>query len=468
MDDYSPNALDTKKESSEEFAFDVNWPRIISLCAVGFLVNCQPSEAYLTHYLKHNKHLTSEQLDNDVWPCDTYGSFAFLIPIGLLAEVCGYRAAIGAGLICRQATRLLLLFTGSVETMALMQLTYAGATAANTIYFAYVYMCVPGEQYLRVTCWIHMSHYLGNALGSLLGQILYSYAGFDEHLEDLFYLSWGFTSIGLAVFLLLFPAPLHPSPPSLVSMLRHDGPSAVLHELHSMYKSFPVRMWSAWWVLGLGSHQMIANYYQTQFSEIDPDCGDTLGYVEAVMMLFSATASLIPSRLEKQLTCGSLPVILGSSLAVGFLYYASTLWQSSVYDSYVLNIAAISIYSIQYAAGSAVIANQIVSGRYAILFTSNSFISYGISTIIQQVGSQHDLSTSWYYYLAAGQQLVIVALVLALVLFSWMSRVGNAVNKTAPEDLVIVDATSDYHAYDFLVPDDGDGSMKSRNFEGTE
>lgn len=459
MDYDSPIDLDAKKDSSEEPASAVNWPRVISLCAVGFLVNCQPSEAYLTHYLKHDKHLTSEQLDNDVWPYDTYGSFAFLIPIGLVAEVCGYRAAIGAGLIFRQATRLLILFTGSVETMALMQLTYAGATAANTVYFAYVYMCVPPEQYLRVTCWIHMSHYLGNALGSLLGQILYSYAGFDAHLENLFYLSWGFSSLGLAVFLLLFPAPLHPAPPSLVSMLRQDGPSAVLHELQSMYKSFPVQLWSCWWLMGIGSHQMIANYYQTQFSEIDPDCADTLGYVEAIMMLFSAVASLAPSHLAKQLTFGSLPVILGSSLAVGFLYYASTLWQSSVYDSYALNIAAISIYSFQYAAASAVIATQIASGRYAILFTTNSFISYGISTIIQQAGSQHDLSTSWYYYLAAGQQLVIVALVLVLVLISWISGVGDMANKIEPEHGFAVDEVSDYHAYDSLVPDNGIGSL---------
>lgn len=365
--------LDSTDESPGETP-SVSWACIVSLCAVGFLVNCQPSEAYLTHYLEHVKQLTPEQLDNDVWPYDTYGSFAFLIPIGIVAEVWGYRVAIGAGLLCREATRLLLLFTSSVQTMALMQLTYAGATAANTVYFAYVYMSVPPHQYLRVTCWIHMSYYLGNALGSLLGQLLYSYAGFSEHLDGLFYLSWGFTSAGFLVFLLFFPAPLRPSPSSLVSVLLHDGILSLLRELRSMYVPFSVQVWSAWWIMGLGSHQMIANYYQTQFSEIDPSCADKLGYVEAIMMLLSAVCSIIPSRFSNQLTAGSFNLILGSSLAVGFLYYASTFWQASVYYSYGFNIGAISIYSCQYAAASAVIADQISSGRYAILLDRKSVV----------------------------------------------------------------------------------------------
>lgn len=392
--------------------------RIMALCAVGFFVNCQPSEAYLTHYLIHVKNLSPEQLDNDVWPYDTYGSFAFLLPIGVLAEVCGYRVAIGAGLLCREATRLLLLFTNGVTPMALMQLTYAGATAANTVYFAYVYMSVSPKQYLSVTCWIHMSYYLGNALGSLLGQMLYSYSGFDSHLDGLFYLSWGFTSVGFTIFVLFFPPAVRPAPPSLVSVVLDSGLPSLLQELRAMYSPKTIQLWSAWWLMGLGSHQMIGNYYQTQFSQIDPDCADTLGYVEAIMMLLSAIAATLPSFFAPLLNQHSTLLIVASSLVIGFLYYASTVWQSSVYYSYGFNITAISLYSFQYAAGSAVIATWVPSGRYAILFTANSFVSYGISTITQQVGSHKHLSTSAYYYFATGQQLVVVAGV-AVVLVGW-------------------------------------------------
>eukprot|EP00656_Telonema_subtile_P019218 TRINITY_DN20491_c0_g1_i1.p1 TRINITY_DN20491_c0_g1~~TRINITY_DN20491_c0_g1_i1.p1 ORF type:complete len:227 (-),score=44.05 TRINITY_DN20491_c0_g1_i1:127-807(-) len=187
-----------------------------------------------------------------------------------------------------------------------------------------------------------------------------------------------------------------------------------------MYSPLAVQLWSIWWIMGLGSHQMIGNYYQTQFSQIDPSCADTLGYVEAVMMLLSASAALLPTAFEKYLSCTSCPVIVLSSLVVGFFYYASTVWQASVYYSYAFNVAAISLYSFQYAAGSAAIASSIASGRYAILFTANSFISYGVSTVIQQIGSHKHLATSDYYYFAAAQQLVIVVLVgLLLVARRW-------------------------------------------------
>jgi len=389
---------------------------IVALCAVGFFINCQPSEAYLTRYLKTVKKLSSEQLDNDVWPYDTYGSFAFLLPVGVLCEVAGYKVAIGTGLICRELTRVILIWGTSVEAMATMQLTYAGATAANTVYFAYVYMCVAPEQFVRVTSFIHMAYYSGNAIGSLLGQLLYSYTAIDTHLVGLFYVSWGFTTIGFALFLMFFPSPIRTAPPSLVATWRNDGTTALLCSLHEMYCDYVVLLWSAWWVMALGSHAMIANYYQTQFSEIDPSIGDSLGYVECVMMLLSSLASLLPALVPATtLISLSVPAIFLSSVLLSFLYFASTVWQSSVYYSYSFNILAISLYSCQYAAGSAVVAHQIVGCRYAILFTANSFMSFAISTVIQQVAQNEELNTNGYFCIAAVQQLVIVLLLVFVI-----------------------------------------------------
>eukprot|EP00658_Telonema_sp_P-2_P022685 TRINITY_DN19071_c0_g1_i1.p1 TRINITY_DN19071_c0_g1~~TRINITY_DN19071_c0_g1_i1.p1 ORF type:complete len:460 (-),score=83.71 TRINITY_DN19071_c0_g1_i1:155-1534(-) len=394
--------------------------QLLWLCAVGFLVNCQPSEAYLTSFLKTDKHLTSVQLDNDVWPYDTYGSFAFLVPMGLVAELCGYPAAIAAGLACRQVTRILLLFFGGVQTMAIMQLTYAAATAANTVYFAYVYMCVHPDQFMLATCLIHSSYYFGNALGSLLGQMLYSYAGWDQHLARLFWLSWGFSASGLLVFLTRFPPALRKAPVSLVSVCRSEGAAGLLQSLRSMYSQRSTLLWSTWWLLGPGSHSMIANYYQTQFTDIDPGCGDSLGYVEAAMMLLSALASVVPNLSG----CGpglrhQVPTIGFTTAIMAFLYYGATVWQQSIWYSYGLNSAAISLYSFQYATASAVIASQDASHRYAVLFTVNSFFSYGIATVISQVGSHHDLTTSEYYQIASLEQVGTLVLAVGVVLGYW-------------------------------------------------
>lgn len=420
MDESNTNIVEDKSPKR------LGWPSILALCAVGFFINCQPSEAYLTTYLKHDKHLTSNQLDNQVWPYDTYGSFAFLLPIGALAEVAGYRVAIGVGLVCRELTRVLLLFFDGVHAMAAMQLTYAGATAANTIYFAYVYMCVAPDQFIQVTSYIHMAYYLGNALGSLLGQILYTYA---HLLKGLFFVSWGFTTLGLAVFLLWFPAPSRAPPASLIAVLRTDGLRGLLETLRIMYSEYYVLAWSGWWIVGLGSHQMIANYYQTQFLSIDEHCESSLGYVEAVMMVFSAAAAMIPRLCSQWLVVYSVPVILGTSLAMAFLYYGATAWQAHLMYSYSFNTAALSLYSFQYAAGSSVIATQVVSARYAILFTVNSFVSYGISTIVQQVGAQHGLSTTDYYIIASIEQLAAVVLVLAVVIGYLVVSKGHSENQ---------------------------------------
>ncbi len=59
---------------------------VLALCLVGFLVNCQPSEPFLTMYLENVKNISDHDLDTYVWPTDTYSSFLFLLPIGLLAE----------------------------------------------------------------------------------------------------------------------------------------------------------------------------------------------------------------------------------------------------------------------------------------------------------------------------------------------------------------------------------------------
>eukprot|EP00954_Amorphochlora_amoebiformis_P006353 496876-Amorphochlora_amoeboformis.AAC.1 len=63
----------------------------LGLCLVGFFINCQPSEPFLTRFLIEDKGLTEDQLDNEVWPYNTYGSFFFLLPVGFVAEIYGLK-----------------------------------------------------------------------------------------------------------------------------------------------------------------------------------------------------------------------------------------------------------------------------------------------------------------------------------------------------------------------------------------
>jgi hypothetical protein len=99
---------------------------LIPLWFVSFWLNCKPSEPYLAKYLMEWKGLSEDQLNHDVWPWSTYGALIFMLPVGLLAEVVGYRPTIFCGLFCRELTRGLLVFATGVFWMAVMQLTCAG------------------------------------------------------------------------------------------------------------------------------------------------------------------------------------------------------------------------------------------------------------------------------------------------------------------------------------------------------
>jgi len=186
-----------------------SWSLLLRVSLVGFFVNCQPSEPFLTRYLVEVKGISNQELDDSVWPFDTYGSFIFLLPIGLLADYYGYRTVIFTGLLCREFTRTILLFGEGVTAMAAMQLSYAGATASNTVYFAYVYRIVPEEDFRLATGLVVAGYHLGNAAGSVLCELLSRYTEIDStaNLAGLFYVSWGFTTVGLACFVLFMPSP---------------------------------------------------------------------------------------------------------------------------------------------------------------------------------------------------------------------------------------------------------------------
>ena len=174
-----------------------------------FLLNCKPSEPYLARYLIEVKGLTEDQLDHQVWPWSSYGGILFLIPIGLFTEttLISARNVILGGLLCRECTRLLLLFGHGVPTMAIMQCTYAGSVATDTILFAYVYYLLRDEPdlYTTATAGMYSSYHLGNVVASLIGERLV--AAYGVKLQTLFYMSWITTSMAAVLFLTCVPSP---------------------------------------------------------------------------------------------------------------------------------------------------------------------------------------------------------------------------------------------------------------------
>ena len=380
-----------------------SWYFILAVCSVGFFINCQPSEPYLSLYLETVKNMSDTNLERSVWPADTYATLVALPLVGLLAEVLGYRAVIAAGLACREATRLILIFGTGVGPMVAMQITYAAATSVNVVYFAYVYMVFRQVDYQRATACIHAAYHVGNALGSGLGQVLVTYGKWP--LLRLFYLSLAFTTMGVLCFVFLLPKPRHKAPASLARMVLEDGPRLALRQLRDLY-NMRVLQWTLWWLLGYSMQQIIANYYAVQFT--DRDQGGAFGVVELIMEIGAALGSIVPSLVRASLDPWTTPVLLATSVIKGVVWLLTTVVMTAL-ASYSFNTAAFAINAFQEATGSAVIASSLRHSRYAVVFTANAFAALAISSVVLALGTATNLTTDGYFRLCAIVQFTFVA-----------------------------------------------------------
>lgn len=403
---------------------------MFALSTVGLCVNCQPSEPYLTQFLEEEKNLTSGQLNTTVWPFYTYGSFVSLLLVGLAVETMGYKPVILFGLLCRESTRLLLLFGSSLPLMSLMQMTYASASAVNAIYFAYAYCVMDPRFFQQATACMHASFHIGNIFGSVLGQVLYDHTPVKHNLDVLFYLSWGFTSLGVLCFFILLPRQRNPSPPSAFQILRDEGFQVVFAQLRRMYAHAIILLWSLWWLMGFGASNIITNYYQTQFYDIESD-GD-FGTVEALIEFFSAVGSVLPALLPVILLTrpkASLVILCGTSGAIAAMWYLSTLLQDSIFYSYAFNIIGLGLFNFQYSFASAGIALTVQSQdspRYALLFTFNSFVALGAACLVQGIAAFMELDTDGFYCIASAQMASLVLLAPTIhVLWNRFSECGR-------------------------------------------
>ena len=421
------------------------WKFLLRISMVGFLVNCQPSEPFLTQYLQEVKHLSSSDIESYVWPWDTYGSFGFLIPVAIMSESrIGYKGVILIGLICRLATRLILLFGNSLELMSFMQVTYAMATSTNTIYFAYAFISCRSELHTITISSVYYMYHFGNVIGSLLGQTLVSY--FNCELKTLFYVSLVFTSVGVVWFLLLLPGPISDqNQHSLVEVVRSEGFSSAMRCINKLYKSKLVRLWTIWWICCFAASNIVSNYYQNQLYEIDSN--GKFGYGEAgvetgvcigaaLVPFLSFFFTKVPSQQDQSSSMSwsfgwsYAVIVVGTAVASSVLMWSTTV-KHDMWKSIVLNSIAMGIISFQKTCGSSCIAMclsrlqkgtaspESESPRYSIVFSVNSFIALGLATITMKSLSYHKASTTAYYRTCF---FALIALICFSSLWYWCSK----------------------------------------------
>eukprot|EP00040_Diaphanoeca_grandis_P034966 m.218603 g.218603 ORF g.218603 m.218603 type:complete len:483 (-) comp33272_c0_seq1:208-1656(-) len=388
------------------------WKSIIGICATFFWIHCQPSESYLTDFLRINKNITEEALDEYVWPVDTYASLVSLFPLGFAAESCGYRTVVVIGLVCREATRVLLLFGNGVPLMAIMQGTYAIATGADTILLALAYLHVEDPaDYKRVTVCVFVAKHIGSMLGSGIAQGLVE-SGIMGSLADLFYISWGFTTLGLICFVLLVSKPQKELPVSMFNLLQTTGVRSTWGVLKHLYHDWVTIYWTIWWVLGYSMSTVISNYYQNQFQNVDEHA--KLGAAAIAMEFCSIIGVLVAFACVACLERMTVVVIVTMSTFIGIMYHLTTVSPMSLHIESVgaLNAVAFGIAAFELTAASTIIAASTSDPRYSIIFTANTTMSLVFATIVQAIGTAQLWSTDDYFRAAAWIEYSVVPVIL--------------------------------------------------------
>mmetsp|Transcript_5262 Transcript_5262/g.8075 ORF Transcript_5262/g.8075 Transcript_5262/m.8075 type:complete len:444 (-) Transcript_5262:1569-2900(-) len=377
---------------------------ILRVGIIGFFNNMVPSEPFLTKYIEEQKNVSDNDLNNIVWPTDTYANLAFLIPVALLAEFAGYRLTILIGFLARQVTRTLLLWASGVTMMSVMQGSYALQTACHTVFFAYALLVVPESYRAKSTAVVYALYHFGNVIGSALGQILVDYTSID--LKVLFYISWASQTFALLLFFLILPKRVRTGEPSLGMFLKQNGFSATIREIVDLYRTmeFSGIVWSCWWVCGYAGYYLFSNYYQMIIMDLNEDA--KFGLIEigielaqtagALLVAFSfnfmfARSGVSPSYFGREniLLLGLVAFIIGFDV---LSLLAKTSGLAAVGIS-----ARMLMFGIAQTLAQPLIARALSRPYFALVMGTNMFFALCLTTIATSIGVGNQWATSGYW-----------------------------------------------------------------------
>ncbi|XP_017279488.1 thiamine transporter 1 [Kryptolebias marmoratus] len=412
---------------------DWNYPTAL-LCIYGFFSTVKPLEPFLFPYLTGpDKNLTTEQVNNQVFPVWTYSYLSVLVPVFLLTDWLRYKPVVVFQSVMLLVTTALLRWTGSVPAMQAMQFFYGVVTASEVAYFSYIYSVVDLKRYRKATSYSRSVQLLGYTIGSVLGQLLVSFGLMSYNNILIFTLVLTCLAILTSCFLpmprrsMFFHRKRSGEVPSAdgggkgpVEAARtssgspgeaRDGKvqraeteededkeeskgaescSQVLLQLwrdfRQCYSSRELLCWSLWWAMATCGYNQTVNYVQVLWEHVQPSQNFSIynGGVEATSNLLSAaTAYGIGFTDVRWEQWGELALGGFSGLGAAALFlmtFASNIWVC--YSSYVIFKC---LYMLLITIAMYQIATDLTMERYALVFGANNFGALALQTIITSV-----------------------------------------------------------------------------------
>ncbi|XP_067450577.1 thiamine transporter 1 [Thunnus thynnus] len=425
-------------EAVRRWRSDWRYPTTL-LCVYGFFSTVKPLEPFLIPFLTGpDKNLTTEQVNNQIFPVWTYSYLCVLVPVFLLTDWLRYKPVVVFQCVTLFITTAMLLWTDSVPAMQAMQCFYGMVTASEVAYFSYIYSVIDLKRYRKATSYSRSVQLLGYTVGSVLGQLLVSFNLMSYN--NILVFTMVLTAIALLASCLL-PMPqqsmffhrIHTGQKTVTEgTKRHanetvgrgdekgekggetqddtgngqeeKGPKAedieeavgaesccgVLLRLWKdflrCYSSRKLLYWSVWWAMATCGYNQTVNYVQVLWEHVQPSQNFSIynGGVEAVSNLLSAaTAYGIGFTEVKWELWGELALGGFSGLGAAALFlmtFIGNIWVC--YTGYILFKC---LYMLLITIAMYQIAADLSMERYALVFGANNFGALTLQTIITSV-----------------------------------------------------------------------------------
>ncbi|XP_068175744.1 thiamine transporter 1-like isoform X2 [Antennarius striatus] len=376
------------------------------LCLYGFCSTVRPIEPFLTEFLTGgDKNLTTRQVTRQVFPVWTYSSLVLLAPVLLLTDALRYKPAIVLqGLTCVTAFLLLILGSGVRSAQAAF-FFYSVAMATDVAYFSYIYTLVPPGYYQRATSYVKGAVLLGNAVGSLLGQLLVSLGGVS--LLWLAFLTLVFLSVALITSCFLpmpksglFPAGAPPAQqgasgggtqtserwtvPTWVQSVKTTM-RRLASDCQECYSSVGVVFFCVWAATGRCGFYQVVGYVQVLWAHIQPHNASAYnGGVDAISTLTGAAGTVAVGHVSLEWSTWGELVLGGSTFLLAVALFLMD-WTGSVGVSYACFFLFKTLYMPLTAICSFQIARTLPRRRYALVFGVNSLVGSVLQSVLTAI-----------------------------------------------------------------------------------
>ncbi|XP_049632619.1 thiamine transporter 1 [Suncus etruscus] len=402
------------------------------LCAYGFFASLRPSEPFLTPYLLGpDKGLTTREVFNEIYPVWTYSYLALLFPVFLATDYLRYKPVVllqGLSLII---TWFLLLYAQGLLAVQFLEFFYGMATATEVAYYSYIYSVVDLSRYQKVTSYCRSATLVGFTVGSVLGQLLLSVAGWSLFSLNVISLTCVSVAFAVAWFLpmpqksLFFhhslstcqdlngikvqngglvpdPSASHHLPgwediESKIPLSLEEAPlgepearterllvlKVLWNDFLICYSSRPLLCWSVWWALSTCGYFQVVNYIQGLWEQVMSSRQAPIynGGVEAVSTMLGAVAVFTVGYIKiSWSTWGEVALALFSLLIAAAVYIMDM--TSSIWVCYASYVVFRVIYMLLITIATFQIAANLSMERYALVFGVNTFIALALQTLL--------------------------------------------------------------------------------------